>query len=141
MYKTGLIAGSFDIIHPGYIHMLKDAKRVCKYLIVALHDDPSIERPKTKVKPIFTKEERLGILMSIKFVDEVRFYQTEGDLVLLLLEIKPDIRIVGSDYITGVVTGKGIAPIYYHVRDTKWSTTLVRKMICDGRLITAKEKK
>jgi len=129
MYKVGLVAGSFDLIHPGYIRLFKDAKRVCEYLIVALQDDPSVDRPKTKSKSIFMKEERLEILMSIRYVDEVRYYQTENDLVLLLLDIKPDIRIVGDDYRNEVITGKNICRIYYSSREHNWSVTRVRRLI------------
>ena len=133
MTKVGFTCGSFDIIHPGYIRMLKDAKRVCDYLIVGLHEYPSVQRPKTKAKPIFSKEERLEILMAIKYVDEVRFYKTEDELILLLLEIKPNIRIIGSDYREDVITGKGMVPIYYHIRDHNWSVTRVRKLICEEK--------
>jgi glycerol-3-phosphate cytidylyltransferase len=133
MIKVGLIAGSFDIIHPGYIRLFKDAKKVCSYLIIALQEDPSIERPKTKTKPIFTKEERLEILMSIRYIDDVRFYKTENDLVLMLLEIEPDIRIIGSDYAQGVITGRSISPLYFHARDHEWSMTKVRKLICEEK--------
>ena len=129
-YKVGLTAGAFDIIHPGYIRLFRDAKKVCEYLIVALHEDPSLERPKTKAKPIFSPEERLEILMSIRYVDEVRRYRTENELVALLLEIRPDIRILGTDYVTqGVITSRGMCPIYYHHRDHNWSETLVRKLL------------
>ena len=41
--KIGFLAGAFDVIHPGYIRMFKDAKTVCDYLIVGLHEDPSKE--------------------------------------------------------------------------------------------------
>jgi len=134
MLKRGIVAGSFDIIHPGYIRMFKDAKKVCDYLIVALQDDPSIERPKTKFHPIFTREERLEILMSILYVDEVRYYETENDLVLLLLDIKPDIRIIGDDYADEHITAKGMIPLYYHHRETGWSVTKVRKMINERKM-------
>jgi len=133
MVKVGLVTGAFDIIHPGYIRLFKDAKRVCDYLIVALQDDPSLERPKTKYKPIFSKEERFEILMSIRYVDEVRFYNTEDDLMLLLLEIKPDSRIMGTDHSGKVVTGRNAAPIYYHIRNHNWSETRVRKLLCEER--------
>ena len=130
IYKVGLTAGAFDIIHPGYIRLFRDAKKVCEYLIVALHEDPSLERPKTKYKPIFSPEERLEILMSIRYVDEVRRYRTENDLVLLIVDIKPDVRIIGTDYIEKkLFTGKGITPLYYHHRDHNWSETLVRKLL------------
>lgn len=123
MIRKGLIAGSFELIHPGYIKLFKDAKRVCDYLVVALQDDPSIDRPKTKMKPIFSKEERMEILMAIRYVDEVRFYQTEGELTLLILDVKPDVRIVGSDYMGRNITGRGLTKLYYHMREHNWSVT------------------
>jgi glycerol-3-phosphate cytidylyltransferase len=131
MYKVGLVAGAFDLIHPGYIRLLQDSKRVCEYLIVALHEDPSLERPKSKKKPIFTREERAEILMAIRYVDEVRYYKTEDDLILLLLEIQPDIRIIGTDYRDQVITGKGICRLFYHDRNHNWSVTRVRKIIAE----------
>lgn len=133
MLKTGLVTGSFDLIHPGYIRLLKDAKSVCEYLVVALQDDPSIDRPKSKSKPVFTKKERFEILMSIRYVDEVRYYQTEDELILLILDIRPDIRILGTDYLNKPITGKGMTRIYYHDRNTGWSTTKLRKMICEAK--------
>ena len=67
--KKGIIAGAFDVIHPGYVRMFKDAKKHCNHLTVALHLDPSIERD-IKLKPIHTKEERKEILMAFQDVDD-----------------------------------------------------------------------
>ena len=56
--RKGVIAGNFDVIHPGYVRFFADAKaKACDYLIVALHVDPTIERPH-KAKPILSAEER-----------------------------------------------------------------------------------
>ena len=55
--KLGIIAGNFDVIHPGYIYMFREASQHCDKLLVALHTDPSIERPE-KIKPILTVKER-----------------------------------------------------------------------------------
>lgn len=53
----GIIAGCFDIIHPGYILMFEDAKNVCDYLIIALQSDPTIDRPeKTRLCKLCKKE-------------------------------------------------------------------------------------
>ena len=49
----GITAGAFDVMHPGYIKMFKEAREHCDYLLVALHDDPTVERSK-KIKPILT---------------------------------------------------------------------------------------
>ena len=45
--KKGVVAGNFDIIHPGYIKMFNEAKENCDCLVVLLHDDPTLERPKS----------------------------------------------------------------------------------------------
>ena len=79
-YKKGIIAGNFDVIHPGYIKMFKECKSYCKQFIVLLHTDPSIERPE-KLKPILSKEERTEILTSIKFIDGIAYYTYEKELV------------------------------------------------------------
>lgn len=129
MIKKGLIAGNFDVIHPGYIRYFKDAKENCDYLIVALHVDPTIERPQ-KYKPILNKEERTEILLAIKFIDEVVYYNTESELLELIGKIKPQIRILGSDYKDKKFTGDNLdIPVYFHKRDHKWSTTRFKDLI------------
>jgi len=130
-WKVGFTAGAWDCYHSGHALLLKDCKTVCDYLIVGLHLDPSIERPE-KNKPIQTLEERKTILESIKYVDEIRVYETEENLLNLLKKIKPDIRIIGSDYrgredrITGYDLG---IPIHYHERNHGYSSTELRKRI------------
>ena len=129
----GLIAGCFDLLHPGYIRLLAAAKEKCDYLVIALQDDPSIDRPKTKKKPIFTVEERQEILLAIRFVDKVRTYQTEEELAQIIVEERPDLRFLGSDYLRPDqhITGKGLAPIAYIMRNHKWSMTRLIKLICE----------
>ena len=103
--KKGIIAGAFDVIHPGYIRMFKDAKKHCNHLTVALHEDPSMARPH-KLKPVHTVEERKEILYSIKYVDNVVVYQEE-DTFLSYLD-NYDIRFLGTDYMDGSYTGKDL---------------------------------
>ena len=66
----GIIAGAFDVIHPGYIKMFKEAKQHCDSLVILLHTDPSIERPE-KLKAVLSTNDRKDILMSIKYIDDV----------------------------------------------------------------------
>ena len=61
---TGVIAGNFDCIHPGYIRMFDECKKNCQKLIVLLHTDPSIERPE-KLRPILSADDREKILLSL----------------------------------------------------------------------------
>ena len=131
LYNTGIIAGNFDVIHPGYIKMFKECKSYCKQLIVLLHIDPSIERPE-KLKPILTKEERTEVLTSIKFIDGIAYYTYEKELVELIKRLSPDIRFLGDDYRGKTYTGFELdIPVHYLNRDHGWSTTKFKKLIAD----------
>ena len=79
MKNTGVIAGNFDVIHPGYIHVFNKCKEFCTELIILLHEDPSIERPE-KLKPILNLDERMIILSSLKQIDQIIPYKLETDL-------------------------------------------------------------
>tara|TARA_Y100000034_G_scaffold134462_1_gene202972 strand:+ start:448 stop:1146 length:699 start_codon:yes stop_codon:yes gene_type:complete len=128
----GFIAGCFDLIHPGYIKMFEEAKTICNHLIVALQEDPSEER-KEKLRPLHSVDERKIILGSIRYIDEVVTYKTEEDLESLLLSLKPNYRILGSDYLSKKITGKNVdgVEIYYHQRDHEWSYSTLRRKICE----------
>jgi len=133
--KKGFIAGSFDIIHPGYITMFKEAKEYCDYLIVGLQVDPTIERPE-KIKPILDYQDRFNILSSIKYINQIYSYTLEEDLFNLLKIIKPDIRFLGDDYKNKNITGKELnIPIYYIDRSHGWSTTKFKELIKNGKNI------
>ena len=129
MYKKGIIAGNFDVIHPGYIAMFKECKSYCEEFIIFLHTDPSIERPE-KLKPVLSVKDRDEILMSIKYIDNVFTYTYESDLINLLKLIQPDIRFLGDDYKGKTYTGFELdIPIHYLDRSHGWSTTKFKEEI------------
>jgi glycerol-3-phosphate cytidylyltransferase len=135
----GFTASAFDLCHAGHMLMLKDAKNVCDYLIVALHDDPSDVKDlsyrletgnKPKNRPIMSLEERRTILEGIKYVDEIIVYRTESDLYKLLQEVPFDVRIIGSDWRGKPFTGHELSPkVYFHERNHNYSTTELRERI------------
>ena len=130
MIKKGFTCSCFDLLHAGHVKMLQDARNQCDYLIVGLQSDPTIDRPDTKNKPIQSLEERQIQLEAVRYVDEVFTYDTEEDLYKKLLDIKPDVRILGSDYINKSFTGDDLdIKIYYHDRNHNYSTTNLRKKI------------
>jgi glycerol-3-phosphate cytidylyltransferase len=94
----GFVAGTFDLLHAGHVHLLKQCRMQCDTLIVGLHVDPSIER-KEKHKPIESILEREIRLKGCKYVDQIVVYETEADLSLIFKYLKIDIRFLGSDYI------------------------------------------
>jgi len=94
--KIGITFSTFDMLHAGHIAMLSEAKNHCDYLIAGLQTDPTIDRPDTKNKPIQSIVERQIQLSACRYVDEVVVYQTEQDLVDLLLILPLNVRILGE---------------------------------------------
>lgn len=125
----GVIAGSFDVLHPGYIKMFKEAATKCDCLIVLLQSDPTIERPE-KLKPILSYEERKEMLMELESVCGVIKYTYEAQLLDLLKTGDFNIRFLGDDYFNKPFTGDHLnIPIYYINRSHGWSTTKFKQLI------------
>jgi len=123
------MAGAFDVIHPGYIAAFKEIREMCDYLIVALHKDPSLERP-LKMKPVLTTGEREDILLSLVYVDEVLVYETEEDLYNLLKNVNIDIRFLGDDYRNKSYTGDDLGiPVHFCSRSHGWSATRFKNLL------------
>jgi len=101
--------------------------------IVALHSDPSIERPE-KSRPYMTLREREIMVKAIKYVWYVEPYDTEADLLRIMEETKPDVRVLGDDYRDREsFTGDHLnIPIYYARRYDGWSGTDFRRRIQEG---------
>lgn len=137
-HDAGIIAGAFDVIHPGYIRMFREAKEVCEYLIVALHDNPE---GKGKLRPVLSLIERIEILRSIKFVDQIVPYTEEDQLGFILQENRSAIRILGDDYRYKAYTGIELGmDVHFVPRDHGWSTTKFKELIYES-VKKQKEKK
>ena len=127
---VGFTAGNFDLLHPGYIITFEEAKRHCDRLLVFLQIDPSLHR-KSKYKPVIPLYDRYKALMAIRYIDEVYTYQTEEELYELIKFWKPDVRILGEDYMEKKsFTGDDLPPkIVYTSRSHGWSTTKLKDLI------------
>lgn len=126
---VGFTAGNFDLLHPGYINTFEEAKKHCDKFLIFLQRDPSLTRY-SKYKPVIPLYERYRTLMAIKYIDEVYVYQTEDELYTLIKFFKPEIRILGEDYIGKKVTGDDLPPkIIYTTRSHNWSTTKLKDLI------------
>ena len=127
----GVIAGNFDVIHPGYIKVFRECKKNCEHFTILLHSDPSIERP-NKLKPVLSVDERIEVLSSIKYIDDIKVYTYEEELIKLLRNNKFSIRFLGDDYIGKSFTGIELnIDIQYLSRDHGWSTTKFKEKIAD----------
>tara|TARA_X000000368_G_C22977742_1_gene688407 strand:+ start:143 stop:655 length:513 start_codon:yes stop_codon:yes gene_type:complete len=126
----GITAGCFDLLHAGHCMMLEEARSHCDHLTVLLQTDPSIDRPDTKESPTQSLPEREIQLKAIRWVDDVKIYQTEKELVELLTLLKPDVRIIGADYKDKPFTGDDLPiEVVYNSRDHAFSTTELKQRI------------
>jgi glycerol-3-phosphate cytidylyltransferase len=132
--KIGITFSTFDMLHAGHIAMLSEAKNHCDYLIAGLQTDPTIDRPDTKNKPIQSIVERQIQLAACRYVDEVVVYQTEQDLIDLLLILPLNVRVLGVEYEHEEFTGKhecvvrNIEPVFNR-RDHSFSSSSLRKRV------------
>lgn len=140
--KIGITFSTFDMLHAGHIAMLAEAKNHCDYLIAGLQTDPTIDRPDTKNKPVQSIVERQIQLAACRYVDEVVVYQTEQDLIDLLLILPIDVRVLGVEYEAKEFTGKregysrGIEHIF-NGRDHSFSSSSLRKRVVEAETFKA----
>jgi glycerol-3-phosphate cytidylyltransferase len=132
--KIGITFSTFDMLHAGHIAMLSEAKNHCDYLIAALQTDPTIDRPDTKNPPVQSIVERQIQLSATRFVDEIVVYQTERDLIDLLLILPVDDRILGVEYENKDFTGKKECwdreiELIFNGRDHSFSSSSLRKRV------------
>ena len=132
--KIGITFSTFDMLHAGHIAMLSEAKNHCDYLICGLQTDPTIDRPDTKNKPIQSIVERQIQLSACRYVDEVVVYQTEQDLVDLLLILPLDVRVLGIEYAEKHFSGdeecyQRNIELVFNKRDHSFSSSSLRKRV------------
>jgi glycerol-3-phosphate cytidylyltransferase len=135
--KIGITFSTFDMLHAGHVAMLSEARNHCDYLICGLQTDPTIDRPDTKNKPIQSIVERQIQLAACRYVDEVVVYQTEQDLIDLLLILPLDVRILGTEYedknFTGRNEGAGRGvQVIFNQRDHSFSSSSLRKRVAEA---------
>lgn len=132
--KIGITFSTFDLFHAGHVAMLAEAKNHCDYLIAGLQTDPTIDRPDTKNPPVQSIVERQIQLAACRYVDEVVVYQTEQDLIDILLTLPIDVRILGVEYADKSFTGdnecynRGIQ-LVFNKRDHSFSSSSLRRRV------------
>jgi len=132
--KIGITFSTFDLFHSGHIAMLAEAKNHCDYLIAGLQTDPTIDRPDTKNPPVQSVVERQIQLAACRYVDEVVVYQTEQDLVDILLTLPIDVRILGIEYADKDFTGMAECynrkiELVFNTRDHSFSSSSLRRRV------------
>jgi D-beta-D-heptose 7-phosphate kinase/D-beta-D-heptose 1-phosphate adenosyltransferase len=102
--KIGFTNGCFDLLHPGHISLLDQARAACDRLVVGLNSDASVVRLKGPSRPIQHDSERAIVLASLASVDLVVIFAEDTPLELIRA-IRPDVLVKGADYTVETVVG------------------------------------
>ena len=97
--------GCFDLIHPGHVQYLEDARALGDFLVVGLNSDQSVARIKGVSRPVQCETARALVLLGLKSVDAVVRFD-ENTPASLIEQIRPDVLIKGGDYTPESVVGR-----------------------------------
>lgn len=105
--KVVFTNGVFDLLHPGHVRYLHEARRLGDVLIVGLNSDRSVRAIKVPGRPLNEEEERAEVLLGLASVDAVVVF--DEDTPRQLIEaIKPDVLVKGSDWGPAEIVGRDI---------------------------------
>jgi rfaE bifunctional protein nucleotidyltransferase chain/domain len=99
--------GCFDLLHPGHIHTLTQAKVRGDVLVVAINSDASVKRLKGERRPILNQEERAVIVSALSVVDYVTVFAENTPLEVIRL-LLPDVLVKGGDWGADAIVGREV---------------------------------
>ena len=121
--KVGFANGCFDLIHPGHVRLLSEARAACDRLVVALNTDDSVRRLKGPTRPVQNETARATVMASLAPVDLVTLFDEDTPLRLISL-LRPDVLVKGADYTVEQVVGHDIV--------TEWGGKVVLVDLREG---------
>lgn len=110
-WRVGFTNGCFDLLHPGHVHLLEQARSWCDRLVVGLNTDASVKRLKGPARPIQSEAARAAVLASLATVDCVTLFD-EDTPIELIRTLRPDMLVKGADYTVEQVVGGDIVLDY-----------------------------
>lgn len=118
------INGCFDVLHYGHFRLIEYAKSFGGDLIIGIDSDDRVKKLKGEDRPFHTQQQREFNLMQIKGVSTVLVFNSEERLRGILKQLRPDIFIIGSDYINKpIIGGEWANEIKFFNRIDEFSTT------------------
>jgi D-beta-D-heptose 7-phosphate kinase / D-beta-D-heptose 1-phosphate adenosyltransferase len=109
--KIGFTNGVFDLLHPGHVSLLREARAACDRLVVGLNSDASTARLKGPGRPVNPESARGAVLASVAAVDLVTVFEEDTPLSLIAA-LKPDVLVKGADYRLDQVIGADLVRSY-----------------------------
>jgi D-beta-D-heptose 7-phosphate kinase/D-beta-D-heptose 1-phosphate adenosyltransferase len=110
-WRIGFTNGCFDLLHPGHVHLLEQARSWCDRLVVGLNSDASVRRLKGPGRPIQSEAARAAVLASLATVDCVTVFDEDTPIELIRL-LRPDVLVKGADYALSQVVGADLVREY-----------------------------
>ena len=108
---VGFTNGCFDILHPGHVSLLAQARSQCDRLVVALNTDDGVRRLKGPTRPVNALGARARVIAALRHVDCVASFDDETPLELIR-QLQPDVLIKGADYSLEKVVGADFVQAY-----------------------------
>jgi D-beta-D-heptose 7-phosphate kinase/D-beta-D-heptose 1-phosphate adenosyltransferase len=102
--RVGFTNGCFDLLHPGHISLLTQARRLCDRLVVGLNSDSSVRQLKGEGRPVRSEGARATVLASLTSVDAVVIFPDETPLQLIR-QLRPEVLVKGADWSMDKVVG------------------------------------
>ncbi len=109
--RVGFTNGCFDLLHPGHVTLLAEARAKCDRLIVGLNSDASVSRLKGPTRPIQPDVARATVLASLANVDLVVMFEEDTPENLITL-LRPDVLLKGGDYTVATIVGAEFVQSY-----------------------------
>ena len=127
-HKIGFTNGCFDLLHPGHVSLIGQARAACDRLVVGLNSDASVRRLKGPTRPVQGETARAAVLASLGQVDLVVIF-AEDTPIEAIRALKPDVLVKGADYTKDKVVG---------AKDVEsWGGRVVLAKLVDGQSTTA----
>jgi D-beta-D-heptose 7-phosphate kinase/D-beta-D-heptose 1-phosphate adenosyltransferase len=128
--KVVFTNGCFDLLHLGHVSLFKKAKDIGDVLIVAINSDKSLSFLKGSKRPLINEKDRVGLLLSLKFIDYVVIFDEQTPKEILS-ELRPDILIKGNDYKLSEIIGREyVGKIYrFPILEGKSTTNLIKLIV------------
>ncbi|MBP0446681.1 D-glycero-beta-D-manno-heptose-7-phosphate kinase [Roseomonas sp. SSH11] len=95
-WRVGFTDGHFDLLRPGHMHLLEQARRWCDRVIVGVQTDAAVRRVKGPARPIQAEAARAAVIASLPSVDLVTFFD-EDTAEAAIEAIRPDLLVKGAD--------------------------------------------
>ena len=129
LHKIVWLNGTFDVLHSGHVKLFRYARMLAGSkgkVIVGLDTDERITQAKGPTRPINSLQDRMFVLSSIRYIDQVVSFSSNAELEAHISNIMPDFMVIGDDYRGKKIIGSQfIKEIYYVSRDDKSTTSIV----------------